>query len=136
MKRSGSLSSGRRSTSSRGIRPATPVGLGLVDALRQPSEGQRRATAAQMLAPLLAARGDRQGARWRSSRPASSEDCSEALSRVAMECGGAVGDAGWVERELRAWEKKMDELFPHSSHRGGLETYRTVMAPFEIFRTG
>jgi hypothetical protein len=89
--------------------------------------------AAQMLAPLLAARGDRQGARWAIDQARIVEDCSEALSRVAMECGGAVGDAGWVERELRAWEKKMDELFPGATPtEEAYETYRTVMASFGV----
>jgi len=89
--------------------------------------------AAHMLAPALAARGDRHGARWAIEQARMVEDCSESLYRVAMECAGLVGDAGWAERELRAWEHKMDELFPGATPTDETyAVYRAVMSRFGV----
>ena len=52
--------------------------------------------AAQMLAPILAARGDAEGARWAIDRARLVDDYSEELYRVAMRCAGLCGDSAWA----------------------------------------
>jgi DNA-binding SARP family transcriptional activator len=83
--------------------------------------------AAQMLAPILAARGDAEGARWAIDRARRVDDYSEDLYRMAMRCAGLCGDPAWARRELRACEAKMEELTPGSSPSDATyEVYRSV----------
>jgi hypothetical protein len=85
--------------------------------------------AAQMLAPVLAARGDAEGARWAIDRARLVDDYSEELYRVAMRCAGLCGDSAWARRELRACEAKMEELTPGSAPSDATyEAYRSVMS--------
>jgi LysM repeat protein len=85
--------------------------------------------AAQMLAPVLAARGDAEGARWAIDRARLVDDYSEELYRVAMRCAGLCGDSLWARRELRACEAKMEELTPGSAPSDATyEAYRSVMS--------